>query len=101
MDRLAISGFYAATKSIDKAAQHEQSLAERTVSIPDLIGVAKTLLDDKGARGYRINMASSEYARGVCELLGRIQLDLFGQGEGSGENASAIETYINLTEREF
>ena len=32
----------------------------------------------------------TEYARGVCELIGRLRLDCFGVGDGTGENALTI-----------
>lgn len=39
-------------------------------------------------------LEGSEYLRGMCELIGRLELDCGGKGEGTGENALLVAEYL-------
>ena len=58
-------------------------------TLDKIIEVAQTLFDPE-------DQGHTEYARGVCELIGRIRLDIMCQGEGTFENAIEVAKQLNV-----
>ena len=61
---------------------------KRTFTLAEIRRVAASLLatgDERDA--CRFAYDATEYTRGICELIGRLRLDVGGDGEGTHENA--------------
>ena len=63
------------------------------VSLQDIIYVARSLFEHDGDVAVD---DPSEYARGVCELVGRVMLDMLHQGEGTYENAVLVAKELGI-----
>lgn len=59
-------------------------IKNETYSLTDMLCVARGLEPVRG----------SEYARGICELIGRLRLDVAGHGGETAANAAEVEDWI-------
>lgn len=66
----------------------------KTYTLDQIYAAAFSLIET-GAPSQTVDIEASEYARGVCELIGRLRLDFGGEGEGTGENAVEAAAHLN------
>ena len=77
----------------------EASPPKPELTIERIMDVATSLFigcDDVGYNSLYGPGHADQYLRGVCELVGRIKLDLLGEGEGTSENALAVSSEIDM-----
>lgn len=63
-----------------------------SVTLSAILNAAASLFDEEELN--QVFPLESEYARGVCELIGRIRLDEMGKGCGTGENATLVRELL-------